>query len=92
MTTGQRRPRAASISQTSLRRLSMSVSVDRLNSFDPGLKPVKQARLAGEIFEEILVGIVDAAAGGVESHRVVLADRVNHRGVDDLELGVDRFS
>ena len=44
-------------------------------------------RLAGEVLEIVLVGIVDAVAGGVEADRVVLARDLGEplRGLDDVD-------
>src|SRR5215813_15281252 len=65
--------------------------VEQLFDLGIAVTGIVALRLAGEVLVEVLIGIVDAVAGSVESHRVGLAADLGEplRGLDDVDLGID---
>ena len=84
-----------SISQTSFLRFSEvglhRLLVEQLLDLLVAVVGVVALRAAGIVLVELLVGIVDAAAGQIEAERVILARDLREPvgGLDHVELAVD---
>src|SRR5215831_2902769 len=65
--------------------------VEQLLDLGIAVAGIVALRLAGEVLVEVLIGIVDAVAGGVEADRIGLAADLGEplRGLDDVDLGID---
>src|SRR5215813_14549949 len=65
--------------------------VEQLLDLGIAVAGIVALRLSGEVLVEVLIGIVDAVAGGIEADRIGLAADLGEplRGLDDVDLGID---